>query len=101
MNDKFDELAKDLAQSVTRRGALKKFSAGLACVVLASLGFARDAKADPNPKTHFHCICSVTGFGCYPSSPTYNDCITYCGTSLDKHACGRGRLYRFLRNLLG
>jgi len=25
MNDKFDELAKGLVQSVTRRGALKKF----------------------------------------------------------------------------
>ena len=34
MNNKFDELAKGLAQSVTRRGALKKFGldlAGIAC----------------------------------------------------------------------
>ena len=30
MNDQFDELAKGLAQSVTRRGALKKFGFGLA-----------------------------------------------------------------------
>jgi len=30
MNDKFDELAKDLAQSVTRREAMKKFGIGLA-----------------------------------------------------------------------
>src|SRR5262245_13788678 len=30
MNDKFDELAKGLAQSVTRRAALRKFGAGLA-----------------------------------------------------------------------
>src|SRR6266478_2505772 len=30
MNDKFDELAKNMAQSVTRRGALKKFDVGLA-----------------------------------------------------------------------
>ena len=28
MNDKFDELARDLAQSVTRRAALKKFGVG-------------------------------------------------------------------------
>jgi Tol biopolymer transport system component len=35
MNDKFDELAKELAQSVTRRGALKKFSVGIAGVLLA------------------------------------------------------------------
>ena len=45
MNDKFDELAKGLAQSVTRRGALKKFGVGLAGVVLASLGLANNAKA--------------------------------------------------------
>ena len=45
MNDKFDELAKDLAQSVTRRGALKKFGVGLAGIALASLGLANNAKA--------------------------------------------------------
>src|SRR6266568_9251416 len=38
MNDKFDELAKGMAQSVTRRSALKKFGVGLAAAVLASLG---------------------------------------------------------------
>ena len=32
MNDQFDELAKGMAQSVTRRGALKKFGVGLAGV---------------------------------------------------------------------
>src|SRR5438552_2649515 len=37
MNDKFDELAKGLAQSVTRRGALKKFALGLTGIALASL----------------------------------------------------------------
>jgi hypothetical protein len=47
MNDKFDELAKGLAQSVTRRGALKKFGFGFAGVVLASLGLTNKAHADP------------------------------------------------------
>ena len=47
MNDKFDELAKGLAQSVTRRGALKKFGAGLAGIALAALGLANKAEADP------------------------------------------------------
>jgi hypothetical protein len=37
MNDKFDELAKDLTQSVTRRQALKKFGVGLAGMVLGGL----------------------------------------------------------------
>jgi hypothetical protein len=46
MNDKFDELAKGLAQSATRRGALKKFGVGLAGIVLACFGLANRAAAD-------------------------------------------------------
>ena len=38
MNNQFDELTKSLAQSVTRRAALKKFGLGLAAAVAASLG---------------------------------------------------------------
>src|SRR5207302_628968 len=38
MNNKFDELTKSLAQSVTRRAALKRLSAGLAAIALACLG---------------------------------------------------------------
>jgi hypothetical protein len=45
MNDKFDELAKGLAQSVTRRGALKKFGAGFVSIALAWLGLANEAEA--------------------------------------------------------
>ena len=30
MNNKFDQLTKSVAQSLTRRGALKKFGVGLA-----------------------------------------------------------------------
>jgi hypothetical protein len=37
MNDKFDEPTKSLAQSVTRRGALKRFGVGLAGMALACL----------------------------------------------------------------
>src|SRR5207253_263323 len=77
MNDKFDELAKGLAQSVTRRQALRKFSAGLAGSVLASLALPSNAHADPKPKKRFHCICNVPGAGCDPSSPDYDACITY------------------------
>src|SRR6266516_5934111 len=43
MQNKFDELTKAMAQSVTRRGALKKFGVGLAGLVLASLGLAHGA----------------------------------------------------------
>jgi hypothetical protein len=59
MNDKFDELTKSLAQSVTRRGALKKFGVGLAAIALAALGLPERASADPNPKK-----CLPSGFRC-------------------------------------
>lgn len=47
MNHQFDELTKGLAQSVTRRGALKKFGVGLAGMALACFGLANKAEADP------------------------------------------------------
>ena len=101
MNEQFDELARGLAQSVTRRQALRRFGGGLAGIALATLGFASSAKADPKPKTHFHCNCSVTGYGCDPTSPIYNECIIYCGTSISKHACGGGFFGLFRRLLSG
>ncbi len=45
MHNKFDELAKGMAQSVTRRQALKKFGAGLGGMALACFGLATTAKA--------------------------------------------------------
>jgi hypothetical protein len=45
MNNKFDELAKGLAQSVTRRAALKKFCVGLGGMVLACFGVADKSEA--------------------------------------------------------
>jgi hypothetical protein len=47
MNNKFDELAKGMAQSVSRRQALKKFGVGLAGMALACFGLANKAKAAP------------------------------------------------------
>ena len=49
MHDIFDELAKSLAQCVTRRGAIKKFGLSFAGILLASLGLAKEAQADPIP----------------------------------------------------
>ena len=50
MNNKFDELAKSMAQSVTRRTALKKFGIGLGLFALAALGLANDAHAANSDK---------------------------------------------------
>ena len=45
MNNQFDELTKSMAQSVTRRAALKKFGVGLAGMALACFGWALTAAA--------------------------------------------------------
>jgi hypothetical protein len=45
MNNQFDELTKSLAQSVTRRGAMKKFGVGLAGLALAAFGLPNRAEA--------------------------------------------------------
>ena len=73
MNDKFDELTKGLAQSVTRRAALKKFGVGLAGVVLATLGLA--SKAEAGPKKHYACKCRQSNYGCDPLDET---CLGTC-----------------------
>ncbi len=63
MNDKFDELAKAMAQSVSRRGALKKFGVGLAgmaraCFVPAQRTWAKNASG-----------CISSGHTCDPTNP--------------------------------
>ena len=40
MNNKFDQLTKNMAPAVTRRAALKKFGVGLAGMALACFGLA-------------------------------------------------------------
>jgi hypothetical protein len=77
MNNKFDELAKSLAQSVTRRAALKKFGVGLAGMALACFGLANKAEAHQPP--------CVTGL-CSPAGPPC--CHGHCkGTKFGFLAC--------------
>jgi hypothetical protein len=83
MNNKFDELAKGLAQSVTRRDALQKFALGFAGFALASLGLPRLAHAGPDS-----CKCASYPYGCEklypPDSPDFYDCLSFCS-----NACGK------------
>src|SRR5262245_30343016 len=74
MNEKFDDLAKGLAQSVTRRGALKQFGLGLAGLALATFGLPCKAKAGPKD---IHCHCNKPNYGCdrYPDKPY---CVLEC-----------------------
>ena len=75
MNTQFDELTKSLAQSVTRRAALKKFGVGLAGMALACFGLANKAAANNR--------CNVCVEACMASgySRQYcrdNDCGLVC-----------------------
>jgi hypothetical protein len=45
MKNQFDELTKNMAQSVTRRAALKRIGVGLAGMALACFGLADIAEA--------------------------------------------------------
>ncbi len=80
MNYQFDELAKGMAQSVTRRAAMRKFGGGLAGLVLATLGMANSARCGGIPPDSvgdtrstvmkgrkpkpFRCNCRDVTFGC-------------------------------------
>ena len=66
----FDELAKAMALSVTRRAAVKKFGFGLTTLALAALGLTNKAEArSPHPviycKNNRNCrnsmFCYITG----------------------------------------
>ena len=80
MNNKFDELAKGLAQSVTRRQALRKFSAGLAGLALACLGLPNKAEAGGQHCYRNSCYnpCVRT---CLNNGGTLSGCSTYCAAS--------------------
>jgi len=59
MTNQFDELTKNMAQSVTRRQALKKFGVGVAGMALTCFGLANKAGA----ATHTgYCVAVATAF---------------------------------------
>jgi len=74
MSNKFDELTKGLAQTVTRRGALKKFGVGLAGMALACFGLANKAEASDCATK-----CSTRCSKSFPvGSPLYRACYAAC-----------------------
>ncbi len=58
MNTQFDELIKSMAEATTRRGALRKFGAGIAGMTLACFGLANKSQAQT---------------GCFPAGYTCNN----------------------------
>lgn len=78
MNYQFDELAKNLAQSVSRRAALMKFGRGLAGIALASLGLAQKAEATRGGGIHYNCQCKKPDLGC-SKNKNPQECLSQCG----------------------
>ena len=78
MNNQFDELTKGLAQSVTRRAALKKFGVGLAGMALACFGLANKAAAAPRQG-----YCQIGG-------PQFITEVFYTGMCMDINGCVTG-----------
>ena len=72
MNTKFDELTKAMAQSVTRRAALKKFGVALAGMALACFGLGNKAEAGNN--------CLPAGIQCWTIfDPEHSNPKGVCG----------------------
>jgi hypothetical protein len=85
MNDQFDELTKGLAQSVTRRSALKKFGIGVTGMALATLGLAKahaqravQGGLTGQRPPHIHCSCKQPNYGCDLQSPDSTICLQTC-----------------------
>jgi len=75
MNKKLDDLAKGMAQSVTRRQALKKFGVGLAGMALACLGFVNRASAKQSTDKKCAHICRHE---CGKNEGCYAACVANC-----------------------
>jgi hypothetical protein len=96
MNNKFDELAKGLAESVTRRQALKRFGASLAGMALACFGLANRAEGgtkggncDPPKWCTSGCCCKGSASKCTTGLPTCNPYYSLCA-----HDCAvEGAIY--------
>jgi hypothetical protein len=69
MNNKFDQLAKGVAESVTRRQALKRFTGGLAGMALACFGLSSEAASH----------CKTSGSPC--GRPGQGGCGSCCSKS--------------------
>jgi hypothetical protein len=82
MNNKFDELAKGLAQSATRRQALKKFGVGLAGLALACFGLASRARAGTCKPLGYHCNRNNPGLCCSGICSPYYDFHKYYSPKL-------------------
>jgi hypothetical protein len=89
MSNQFDELAKTVAQSVTRRAALKRFGVGLAGMALAALELANKGEASQGgiprwcDQTTNPCCCKKCNSYLPANDPNWWSCQGAC-----QLACG-------------
>jgi hypothetical protein len=67
--NKFDELTKQMAQSVTRRQAFKRFGVGLTGMALAAFGLANNAEAKGG--------CKPSGSPCTKAEQCYSGACVF------------------------
>jgi hypothetical protein len=84
MANQFDELAKSLAKGISRRLAVKLFTAGLAGAVFAAI----TGKAEAAPRTCVTCVCG-TGRPCNPKSTTCAEVRAFPATQTCSEACAK------------
>ena len=101
MKNQYDELTTSLAQSVTRRAALKQFGVGLAGMALAAFGLASKAAA-ANGRVKYCEVAGALGSSWFTGQCVdINTCVSYPSTQCPafgtspsqnklKSACGRG-----------
>ncbi len=91
MNHKFDEMAKGMAQSVTRRQAFKKFGVGLAGMVLARFGLANSPTEISEQGLVQNANCVNETYGCFcvgcktllcHTTPQYSLCKSFCASAI-------------------
>jgi len=82
MNNKFDELTKGMAESVTRRQALKKFSFGIVGMALACFGLVNKTVAADDLNICEWCLTYCKNSG---------GSTVYCKKVYCRTACGKNR----------
>jgi len=85
MNNEFDELARNMGQSGTRRQALQRFGLVLAGIALGMLGVADKAEA---ARPYYHCNRGRVSYGCEKRYPNdFGNCICYCSARCGGFGC--------------
>ena len=88
MNHKFDELTKSMAQSVTRRQALRRFGLGLAGMALACFGLANKTQGQSKPGCQNNTDCAYLAASCVCCDGGYG--VKICVP--DKSYCPHGKI---------